>query len=119
MKKPTKYVTNSKVIAEMMDQYCKNDVGVGPIHRHVELIGGIAHFAAKYPPALVKAVLRGLRLQLLQDGSLSELDLKVGGPVLSEPICASFDENVLAEAISYYANISGEELPWRLERKRS
>lgn len=109
--KPTKYVTNSRVIAQALDRWCSNKLGITPFHQHVELVGGIAHFAAAYPPELVKTVLRALRQQLVEDGSISELELKTSGPVPSESIHKHFPDEVLQDAVRYYDDISGEELP--------
>ena len=59
VRKPTKWVTNSKYLAELLEGECTNR-GRWPNkdwHRHVPLIGGVAHLAAEYPPKLVMAVL--------------------------------------------------------------
>jgi hypothetical protein len=50
----------------------------------VQLIGGNAAGAAKYPPKLVEAVLRGLRRQLGADGVLNELEAVSAGPVAEQ-----------------------------------
>ena len=60
IRKETGFITNSVEIAMELDGVCGNDCGL-EFHRHSELIGGIAHFAAKYPPKFVSAVLRALR----------------------------------------------------------
>ena len=112
--KPTKYVVNSKILAEVLDQWCSNKLGKQPVHKHATLVGGIAHFAAEYPPDLVKAILHGLKQQLLEDHSISEIDLKVAGPDPSEQVYSSFPDEVLEEAVTYYDDISGEVLPTHL-----
>ena len=110
-KKPTKWVTNSRFLAKALDQWCANQLGHGLVHKHVELVGGIAHFASEYPLGLIQAIVHSLRQQLLEDGSLSELDLKVGGPVPSESIYSQFGEEQLQEAIEYYDDVTGKQLP--------
>lgn len=55
------------------------------MHRHLHLVGGLATQAAKYPPKLVRAVLKALREQLVADGELNAVDLGFGGPVPSLP----------------------------------
>ena len=42
--------------------------------------------AAKYPPSLVKAILLGIKHQMLEDGRLSELQIHSAGPVAEEPV---------------------------------
>ena len=57
VRKETGWLTNSRELAELLEGECSNKAGKDPWHRHVHLIGGIAKQAARYPPALVKAVL--------------------------------------------------------------
>ena len=47
--KPTKSVTNSKVLAEALYRRCSNISGP-PFHRHIVLNGGIAKMASAYAP---------------------------------------------------------------------
>ena len=61
MKKPTKFITNSECIAEELSKRCNGQ------HHHVQLKGGKAKAAAVYPPALSKAICRGLKMQLEKD----------------------------------------------------
>lgn len=107
--KKTRWVTNSRTIAEALDQWCVNHTG-GPPHRHLHLIGGIARQAAAYPPRLVHAVLEALKQQMLEDGSISELELKVAGPVPTLPTFDGFDRSALHQLGLFYDNITGEEL---------
>ena len=81
--KRTRWVTNSRVLASILDGRCSNQTGVEPEHRHLTLIGGCAAMAAVYPPKLVAAVLKGLREQMKQDNAIDAVDLKFGGPVPS------------------------------------
>ena len=64
-------------------------------HRHTHLIGGIAWLAQRYPPKLVRAVVKALRDQLVYDGVLVPLEggkfrrviysISTAGPVPEEP----------------------------------
>ena len=74
--KKTRFVTNSRFLAELLDNWCKNEVQGKEVHRHLHLIGGIAKRAAAYPPKMVAAVLKGIKLQMREDGCLSELEEK-------------------------------------------
>ena len=89
----------------------------------LNLLVALAHFASEYPLGLIQAIVHSLRQQLLEDGSLSELDLKVGGPVPSESIYSQFGEEQLQEAIEYYDDVTGKNSfprTWSmLESKRS
>lgn len=109
--KPTKWVTNSRILAEILDQRCTNFTG-GPLHRHVSLGGGLAHLCERYPQALVDAVLVGLKRQMVEDKMISSLELHCSGPDPTEPTFSSAVEHyVLDEAVKYYDDISGEVLP--------
>ena len=65
VKKPTRYMTNAPLVAEELEMCCTGD------HRHVKLVGGRAAKAAIYPPQLCEAILRGLKRQLISDGSIA------------------------------------------------
>ena len=52
-----------------------------------------------------------MRKQMLEDGDLSELDLKFGGPVPSQPVFDVDDKAVVETAQQFWDDISGEELP--------
>ena len=78
--KMTRWITNSREIAEVLDKYCTNRRG-GPIHRHVPLLGGIARLCEAYPLELVDAVLEGLKRQMLSDQAISSVELHASGPV--------------------------------------
>ena len=62
-KKPTSFATNSWAVARELERKCKGD------HIHGHLMEGRAKAAAVYPPALCKAICRGLRKQLEHDRS--------------------------------------------------
>ena len=53
-KKPTKSMTNSRVIGEELSKKCDGQ------HAHQSLVDGRARHAAKYPPALCRAICRGI-----------------------------------------------------------
>ena len=79
-RKRTKWVTNSPVLAKTLDVRCSNELGTEPIHVHLHLINGLAKQAAKYPPKLVRAVLKALKAQMTQDGEINHISMKFGGP---------------------------------------
>ena len=55
--KPTKFLTNSRLMAEQLSLRCSKD------HDHQPLVGGRCKDAAMYPQGLVRAILRGITLQ--------------------------------------------------------
>jgi hypothetical protein len=108
-----KWVTNSKVLAEILEVWSANQAGE-PFYRQANLVGGLAAGAAAYPPKLVMAILKGLKQQLLLDGVLSNLELQTSGPVPSEPL---FDPSAeWAQDEKFWDDITGEELPTELVR---
>ena len=60
VRKETGWMTNHPGLAELLRGECSNKTEGKPWHRHVHLIGGLTRSAARYPPALVRAVLRAL-----------------------------------------------------------
>ena len=84
VRKQTKWLTNSKVLADILDGECSNKKG-NTWHRHVQLINGRASEAKVYPPMLVKAILKGIRKQLEEDGEMQK-DVCGVGPVPEEAI---------------------------------
>lgn len=112
--KGTRWMTNSKILAETLDQRCSNYTG-GPLHRHVSLVGGLAHLCERYPQTLVDAVLDGLRRQMLEDGAISALELYASGPDPTEPLFpVDMADYVVEEGQKIFDDISGEELPAKL-----
>ena len=84
-KKPTGIMTNSREIAAELDKRCNCQEETGEEQPHAQLVGGGApRKAATYTPVFSKAILRGLRRQLQEDGvffedrseELMELDLQ-------------------------------------------
>ena len=106
--KMTKYVTNSPHLAAELEGVCANTTG-GPWHVHTQLLGGLAWQYAKYPPKMVKAVLRAQKAQLKADGSLSALDFIVGGPVPNQPLVQPWDD--LEEVERFLDDFMGQEQP--------
>jgi hypothetical protein len=81
VRKSTDWVTNSPVLAAILEGECSNKFGW---HRHVHLLNGRARHAQVYPPRLVRAILLGIKRQMLVDGELSELEAALAGPVCEE-----------------------------------
>ena len=90
--KETSWLTNSPVLARILEGTCSNKTGGEIWHRHVQLIGGLAAGAARYPPRLVEAVLKGVKEQMQSDGHLSALEARVAGPVAEEPLITDAGE---------------------------
>ena len=109
--KPTRWMTNSAAMASILDCQCSNRRG-GPIHRHISLVGGLAHLCAKYPDELVNAVLEGIKRQMMLDGALSSIEAFASGP---DPTEDTFPEEMMdyveEETAKYYDDVSGEPLP--------
>ena len=60
-RKPTAWITNSRIIAEEMSLKCDG------AHRHVALVSGRAKACEVYPTGVIHAILRGMRRQLEYD----------------------------------------------------
>ena len=105
VRKETTWMTNSPVLAQLLEGTCSNLRG-GEWHRHVQLIGGLAAGAARYPPALVEAVLRGIKEQMMSDGHLSPLEAKVAGPIAEEPLIPDAGESHFGEE-AYWDTVRG------------
>ena len=59
-KKPTKFMTNSRSIGRELRRKCDRE------HSHQPLVDGRAKDAARYPPALCKAICRGVAKEKMQ-----------------------------------------------------
>ena len=59
--KPTRFMTNSSCMASQLQRRCLKD------HRHQPLEGGRCANAAFYPKRLVRAILKGIAMQLEED----------------------------------------------------
>ena len=65
MAKPTGWMSNCSEVLDAMAVECSNrDKPAAQHRRHVQLIGGRASAAERYPPRLIKAILRCLRKRL-------------------------------------------------------
>ncbi len=67
-KKPTRFLTNSPMVAEQLDVRCKGN------HRHAHLIVGRVVAAAQYTDRLCEAIVRGvIRQKKLDGGAMAKL----------------------------------------------
>ena len=82
VRKPTRWMTNSGVLAEILQKECPNKEGRA-WHRHVMLVNGRAKAAQVYPPALVAAILKGIKAQMTEDGEIKDLGMLVQFPMRS------------------------------------
>lgn len=73
VKKQTRWLTNSPVLAGILNGTCSNKDG-RTWRRHVHLVDGRARAAQVYPPRLVHAILVGIRQQLERDGEVQSFD---------------------------------------------
>ena len=78
-------MTNHPGLAELLEPECTNKTGGAPWHCHIHLIGGMAQQAAKYPPQLVRTVLKCLKRELEERGELNAVDAYSAGPVPEIP----------------------------------
>ena len=107
--KPTKWMTNSKVLAEALVKRCSNS-NEPPFHRHIVLNGGLAKMATTYAHELVNTVVRGLRQQMLDDGWISEQELQFAGPSPSEPVFDLKDESA-TQCADDFDDLTGAQPP--------
>ena len=106
----TKFVTNSRCLAEALKRACCDSLEV-PWQRQLEFAEGLVGLSMSGHPKMVCTVLTGLREQMRQDGHLSDLDFKYGGPVPSQPTFEADNEALQEDYSKFFDNISGEELP--------
>ena len=64
VKKPTSFLTNSEYLRDQLTRKCLGG------HRHVHLMGGRAKACQVYTPKLVKAIRKGIMLELKYKGIL-------------------------------------------------
>ena len=95
VKKPTGFLTNSEHLREQLSKKCLGG------HRHVHLMGGKAKACQVYPPKLVKAICRGIQLELKHNGILS-LAYKDMLSVSQE------DADVIEYEGQFYDDVSGQ-----------
>ena len=85
VRKETGWLTNSRELAELLEGECSNKAGKDPGTGMYTSFGGIAKQAARYPPALVKTVLRTAKAYLVQKGELNSMESNTSGPICEEP----------------------------------
>ncbi|CAE7344151.1 unnamed protein product [Symbiodinium natans] len=76
-KKRTRWITNSATVAIALEKLCKGNAKVW--NRTLSFKEGIVTAKAEYPPKLERALLAGVRAQLVLDGEMKEVG-HVGGP---------------------------------------
>ena len=76
-KKRTRWITNSVTVAKALEKLCKDSTKVW--NRELSFEEGIVQAKAEYPPKLQRALLAGVRAQLVLDGEMREVG-HVGGP---------------------------------------
>ena len=64
--KPTRFLTNSEIMAEQLSRRCSKD------HIHQPLVGGRCKDAAMYPSKLVRSILKGVTLQAEADAQSAD-----------------------------------------------
>ena len=70
-RKETGWLTNSWHLAQLLEGECANLTAGEELHRHVHLVNGTAKLSTAYPPKLVKAILKALKLEMRDCGELS------------------------------------------------
>ena len=112
--KPTKWVTNSKVLAESLYRRCSNISGHTLSQTRCVMNGGMAKTASAYAPELVNTVLRALRQQMLDDGlDLRVEELQIAGPSPSE-LVFDLKENAATQWADEFDDHTGAQLPGEL-----
>ena len=85
-KKPTKFMTNSRSIGRELSRKCDGR------HEHQPLIDGRAKDAARYPPALCRAICRGMSkekmLRASEEALLCDLVIVLGSSLVVYPASA-------------------------------
>jgi len=101
--KPTRFLTNGGAIAEKLQRRCSRD------HRHVQLLGGRAAAAAKYPEELVDAILDGYQIERCSSiFTLEDAMTAVNVESLHEEMGVDW---------KYIDDVSGDELDAKMVRK--
>ena len=83
---------------------------------------GRARAAQVYPPELVQAVLKAFKVQLVQDGSMNDIDAFAAGPIPEEHEDALFDQWCWDDVNGGYLDLKlvqlarAEELRWIKQR---
>ena len=99
-KKATRWVTNSEGVAGALKKICQHQKGTW--QREITFEEGCARMKLKYPPKVIKAIVQGVRMQLLLQRELKDLG-SVGGPdPHEEPELESYHYDALPESGSLY-----------------
>ena len=78
VRKETTWLTSSQEIANILQTSC------GGTHRHVQLVGGRAAACARYPPKLVREILKALKKQLEKQCDEFATNSVVAGPTTED-----------------------------------
>ena len=79
-RKATKFMTNSRSLGKELKVRCDGS------HEHQPLVDGRAKDAARYPPALCRAICRGLQKEKMQRCMQVRAVLEVGEGVQKRPV---------------------------------
>ena len=88
-KKPTGFLTNSEDLRMPLDKQCLGG------HRHVHLMGGRAKACQVYPEKLVRAILSGIRTELVNNGMIAMIHSDILGVDVESEAMSHFDEHVV------------------------
>ena len=104
VKKPTGFLTNSEYLRDQLSNKCLGG------HRHIQLMGGKARACQVYPDKLCRAILKGIRQELVHSGFIEydDKDMMVVGAQNDEP------EEYIEE---YVDDMSGQILDTHLVRE--
>ena len=108
--KRTKWLTNSRRLASLLDRWCSDQLGNG-YHVHVHLVGGLAAQAAQYSPKLVAEVLREVKDHLCETRELSQIQAFASGPDPNQEQWAEWSDETWDDVAKFFDNISGAALP--------
>ncbi|CAE7245381.1 unnamed protein product [Symbiodinium sp. CCMP2592] len=106
VKRVTRWVTNSAILAARLKAQC-----VQPMQRNLQIVEGTACEPGKYPAPLAKAILTGLKGVLLETGELSAVTAHTAGPVPDEPeLEVDWSQYVPTGDRVYWDTITGAQL---------
>ena len=99
-KKRTRWITNSATVATALKKLCKDSTKVW--NRELSFKEGIVQAKAEYPPKLERAVLAGVRAQLVLDGEMREVGHVGGSDPHEEPPLEEYLHESLPKAGKLY-----------------
>ena len=102
-RKATKFMTNSRSLGKELKVKCDGS------HEHQPLVDGRAKDAARYPPALCRAICRGLQKEKMQRCMQVRAVLEVGEGVHKRLLDTEESHDVEIEAGSPLGSVLG---PW-------